>query len=291
MQTDVKQVFYFHADAHSTGGFIEGPFRHIPTSCSVALSPTGGGHTTSSGVFNFEDSVHARASHTHVFGRHTQRNGPWTQHVVSVVEGFSLFGRISAERLISQIAIEHPEAGGGHRTISFAGSRIDGLRIDGKPVTPVLNPVLLPEPHRGVDIYNETSIPLADIKWPILAKTAHSQAVELLQQPDLPAWIRDRFGWIAAKENGGALGPEGYTLCSLVDKVEGLEPGQSFGHCIDLPELGRIFLGEASVFQHAVSLTMIRAELGCAVRGQASAASAGTNGSTIPPGYLPPPGP
>ena len=288
MQTDVKQVFYFHADAHSTGGFIEGPFRHIPTSCSVALSPTGGGHTTTAGVFNFEDRVHARASHTHVFGRHTQRNGPWTQHVVSVVEGFSLLGRVTAERLVAQIAIEHPEGGSGHRGVSFAGSRIDGLRIDGNPVTPIFNPVLLPEPHRSVHVYNKDSTPVADVPWPILAQIAHRQAVELLELPDLPEWLRARFGWIAAKQNG-ALGPEGYTLCSLVDKIEGLEEGRSFGHCIDLPDFGRIFLGEASVYQHAVALTMIRAELGCDVTGQASAASAGSNGSTYPPNYLPPP--
>jgi hypothetical protein len=284
MQTDVKQVFYFHADARSVGGFVEGPFRHIPSSCSVSLSSTGGSHSTEVDKFDFEDHIHHRTAYTHVSGKHAKRNGPWTQHCTSVVEDFKLLDRVTADRFVAQIAIEHPEAGGGGRRVSFAGSRIENLRIDGKPVTFVLNPVLLPEKDRTTVVYNKDSIYTPDITWPTLWKTAYSQAVDLLKQPDLPEWVRARFGWIAARENTGTPNAEGHTLCSLVDKLEGLAPEQSFGHCIDLPDLGRIFLGEVTVFHHAVNLTMIRAELGCKLVGQMDGGSVGSNGTTIPPG-------
>ena len=42
MQTDVKKVFYFHADANSLGGFVDEPFRFIPSQASVSLPSVGG---------------------------------------------------------------------------------------------------------------------------------------------------------------------------------------------------------------------------------------------------------
>ena len=283
MQTDVKQVFYFHGDSNSLGGFLEEPFRYIPTPCSVALSSAGGSVTQRAEPFRFEDVIHARASYTHVSGRPAKRNGPWTQRVSSVVEGFSLLGRVTADSLAAQVFIEQPEAGGGPRRISFAGSHIQNLRVDGRPVTPILNTTLLPERHRSEDVYNRDASVNPELPWPTLWQAAHRQSVDLLENRSLHGWARDRFGWIAAKENSGEGNLEGYTLCSLVDKLDGLTSEQSAGHYIDVPDLGRIFLGEVTIFPQAVTLTMLRAELGCAISGQTSAASAASNGSTYPP--------
>jgi hypothetical protein len=288
MQTDVKQVFYFHGDSNSFGGFIEEPFRHIPTPCSVSLSSTGGSVTQRAEPFNFEDVIHAKASYTHVSGRPTKLNGPWTQRVSSVVEGFSLLGRVTADSLAAQVFIEQPEDGGGPRKISFAGSHIHNLRVDGKPVTPVLNGTLLPERHRSEDVYNQDASVNPELPWPTLWQAAHRQSVDLLENGSIPGWARDRYGWIAAKENSGEGSLEGYTLCSLVNKIDGLTSDQSSGHYIEIPDLGRIFLGEVTIFPQAVTLTMLRAELGCAVSGQASAASAASNGTRMPPVGLSP---
>jgi len=282
MQTDVKQVFYFHGDSNSLGGFLEEPFRYIPTPCSVALSSAGGSVTQRAEPFHFED-IHAKASYTHVSGRPTKRNGPWTQRVSSVVEGFSLLGRVTADSLAAQLFIEQPEDGGGPRRISFAGSHIRNLRVDGKPVTPVLNATLLPERHRSEDVYNQDASVNPELPWPTLWQAAHRQSVDLLENRSIPGWARDRFGWIAAKENSGEGNLEGYTLCSLVDKLDGLPSEQSVGHYIEIPDLGRIFLGEVTIFPQAVTLTMLRAELGCRLTGQVSMALAASNGSTCPP--------
>ncbi|MBB5063876.1 hypothetical protein [Granulicella mallensis] len=286
MQTDVKQVFYFHADANSLGGFLEEPFRYIPTPCSVALSSTGGSVTQKAEPFHFEDRIHAKASYTHVSGRPAKRNGPWTQRVSSVVEGFNLLGRVTADSLAAQVFIEHPEAGGGPRKISFAGSHIRNLRVDGRPVTPVLNATLLPEQHRSEDVYNRDASVNPELAWPTLWQAAHRQGVDLLENRSIPEWVRARYGWIAAKENSGEGSLEGYTLCSLVDKLDGLTADRSSGHSIDVPDLGRIFLGEVTIFPQAVTLTMLRAELGCALTGQASAASVASNGTMQPPNIL-----
>jgi hypothetical protein len=282
MQTNVKQVFYFHADATSLGGFLEEPYRVVPTPCSVALSSTGGAVTSQSKGFAFEDGIKASAAYTYVTGRPAQQNGPWTERAVSVVEGFSLLGRITADRLVAQMIVEHP-AGGGPRRISFAGSQFVNLHLDGKPLALTMDATLLPRNQAAVDAYNQDATIKPALDWPTLTGYARKQGAERMAQKSLPSWGRDRFGWIAGSATKGNSGTEGYTLCSLVDKVDGAAPGQSFAHCIDLPNFGRIFLAEVTIHPFAAHLTMLRAELGCKVSGQFSAALVITNGTTMPP--------
>ena len=282
MQTNVKQVFYFHADANSLGGFLQEPFRYVPTPCSAALSSTGGHTTTEARDFSFEDGITVRKAYTHVSGRPAQQNGPWTQRVVSVLEGFSLFQRVTAERIVAQMFVEQPAPGKGPRRISFAGSHFSNLRIDGKSAHPVLDATLIPEHHREVGAYNQDAPFDPELEWPALTGIARRQGAELLAQKDIPAWGRERFGWVAAAREG-ETGSEGYTLCSLVNQIEGVSTGRSFGHVIDLPDYGRIFLGEVTVLPFSAHLTMLRAELGCKVSGMVGGPGVGSNGTTMPP--------
>jgi hypothetical protein len=283
MQSDVKQSFYFHADANSIGGFLEKPFRHIPTPCSVSLPSAGGNTSASAKDFGFEEGIKARAAYTHVTGKHAQRNGPWTHRVVSVVEGLSILGRFTAERMVSQMFVEQPEAGAGPRKVSFAGSRFDNVQLDGKPLKIILNDTLLPEQHREIDAYNQDAFVNPDMEWPALSSHAKHQSEIHFKSKSIPSWAQDRFGWIDPAPVSGETGFKGYTLCSLVDRIDGLETGQTFGHCIELPDFGRIFLGEVMVLPYSAHLTMLRAELGCAVTGQVSASVVGSNGTMCPP--------
>jgi hypothetical protein len=282
MQSDVKQVFYFHADATSVGGYIEEPFRYVPTPSSVALPSTGGSSTNEARHFGFEDSVKVRAAYTHVSGRPTQKNGPWTQRVVSVIEGLSVLGRFTAERLVAQMFVEQPAAGGGPRKISFAGTTFTDLRVDGAAVIPTFNTALVPPNERRVDAYNREETHSPELEWPSLREIARRQGVERLDIKGLPDWARARFGW-TAKDGSDVNSNEGYTLCSLVNQIDGLKSGQSFGHAIELPDFGRIFLAEATILPYSAHLTMFRAELGCKVTGQVSAATIQSNGTTMPP--------
>jgi hypothetical protein len=280
MQSDVKQVFYFHADANSIGGFLDEPFRYVPTPCSVSLSPAGGHAVSEAKHFEFGEEIKVRAAYTHVSGRPSRNNGPWMQRVVSVVEGVNILGRVTADRFVAQLFIEQPEASGGERKIAFAGSHISDLRIDGKTVKPVMSTTLLPHHHREIDAYDQERSFTPELKWSALQEFAYRQGVERQKLGDAPPWARERFGWTANLREAKA---EDYTLCSLVDRIEGLPPGHSFGHFIDMPDFGRLFLAEAIIFPHAVHLTMFRAELGCKTTGHVGIATARSNGTTCPP--------
>ena len=76
---------------------------------------------------------------------------------------------------------------------------------------------------------------------------------------------------------------DGFSLCSLVDGVGGEIPGRSFGHVIDIPDFGRIFLGEVLVHPRSVQICMVRAELGCSTHGKVGVGTASVRGTTVPP--------
>jgi hypothetical protein len=286
VQTDVRQVFHFHAGASSLGGFVEEPFRYIPAPCSASLSATGGSITTEhhkNESWEHEKIISWDKAHTHTSGRHVQRNGPWVERAVSVVEGLHILeGRITAKLVVAHLDIEHP-ASGGVRRISYAGSTIEGLAVDGKPVELSWNTSLLTNRLKPVDYYSHDRPIETDMDWIALGAIAQRHSSGFLHK-DLPEWVQNRYGWVAGQANLREAGSPGYTLCSLVDKANGLSsPNQSFGHCIEIPDVGRIFLGESVIYPQAVSLTMIRAELGCDTRGQLDAGSTVANGSTFPP--------
>ena len=273
MRSDAKKTFYFHADANALGGFIEKPFpRIIPSQASVSLPVVGGLATTRTEAFNFGEMVSCRSAYTRVSGSQIAQDGPWSMTVTSVVEGLNILEVITAERLVAQVSVEYPRDDG-YLEVSLAGSSFDGLRLGGCDASPTLNSKLL----CGAK---------APLTLPVFRQTGQEQAgtmirsIEEDQNRDAFRWILDRFGWMAADRE-----PEEdrCVLCSLVDGVDGAVPGSSFGHFVEIPDFGRIFLGELLARRHSIQLSLIRAELGCGTTGQTSGPTAQVIGHTVPP--------
>jgi hypothetical protein len=285
MRSNAKKTFYFHADAHSLGGFIEKPFQKtIPSQASVSLPAVGGFATTRSEAFNFEEIISCRSAYTRVSARLVDKDGPGSVQVTSVLEGLNILEVVTAERLVAQISFE-TQTNGEYPRISFTGSRFEGLQIGGCDVSLALNPSLL-ECGRGA------GIPRESIAWPLFQKTGEQQAAKLIESVEADddrgafAWLIERYGWMAQDREPGK---DGFALCSLVDGVDCEDgvgqaiPGRSFGHVLEIPDFGRIFLAEVTAYPASLQLSMIRAELGCNVSGGGSASSARLGVHTLPP--------
>jgi hypothetical protein len=279
MQSDVKKVFYFHADANSLGGFIEKPFQEIiPSRASVSLPAVGGYATARTEALNFKEIVSCRSAYTRVSGRTIEEGGPWSTQVTSVVEDLNILEILTAERIVAQISVEHSRDGGPSQ-VSFAGTHFEKLRVGGQNICPVLNSNLL---AIGAEADNVPS----RVTWPTLLNAGQEQARGLVQSvtesTDRNAyeWVLQRYGWMESKRE---LQKDGCVLCSLVDGIEGAVPGRKIGHFVEIPDFGRIFLGEVLAFPHSIQLTMVRAELGCNVHGQVGVSGVHINGGTMPP--------
>ena len=269
MQSNAKKVFYYHADANSLGGFIEEPFQvEIPNISSISLPAVGGYVTHRSEALNFKEIISCRSAYTRVSGRSIAEDGPWSTQVTCVIEGLNILENITAKRIVSQISVEHSREGG-EMSISFAGSRFEELRVGGAEICPRLNPRLM---GTGSEADNDPS----RITWPALLQSGHGQAREIVrsvtERPDRSGydWALQRYGWM---DQNREQKKDGCVLCSLVDGVEGTVPGKTIGHFVEIPDFGRIFLGEVLAFPNSIQLTMVRAELGCNVHGKVSAGS------------------
>ena len=101
---------------------------------------------------------------------------------------------------------------------------------------------------------------------------------------ELPDWASEEY-----PRGQPVLNGNGTLKCSLVNGVAG-SPGLSFGHVIDLPHFGKIFLAELRVTRergnpsegiydgYRFRLTMIRTQMGCIGDGNTNITTADTNG-------------
>jgi hypothetical protein len=285
MRSDAKRAFYFSSDASSLGGTVVQPFQKIvPAQASVALPVAGGHMTTRSAAFNFEEIISCTAAYTRVSGREIQTNGPWSTVVTSVVEGLNILDIVTADRLVAQMSVEF-SSDSVYPRISLAGSYFDRLRLGGCEANPKVNSNLL-IPSCGRDSSQ------ARLTFPDFLRVGRDQVDAILksgkgddsgeggdkQKP--PDWITERYGWMTADRD---TGEDGLVLCSLIDGVDRAIPGCSFGNVVEIPDFGRIFLGELLVTPQSIRISMVRADLGCNVSASVSASSGGVGGHMVPP--------
>ena len=228
------------------------------------------------GIFSFESGYAQVAGHpsTKVKGYATLATG--------VLEGLNVLDVLTADRVVGQISTVYPE-GGAVPSVTFLGTRFENLRISGRKV----------EIELDLDIFG--SKPVDDGSYfddsGVLSRIAQ-QYDSINGVPNLPSWAGKQFNWSPATvQNGNKMN------CALVNRVSG-SPGTCFGHVIDLPDFGRIFLGEIGLkrtpypnypdsYTYMFSLEMIRLELGCLADGTSTMIALETNGVGQPP----PPGP
>jgi hypothetical protein len=272
MPSAPNKTFYFQAHANSLGGHLQTPDKKVvPSQASVSLPAVGGHATTRTEAFNCDEIVCCRSAYTRVTGGQADPEGHWSTLVTSVVEGLNILETFTVERLVAQVSVEHPRDGG-NPAFSLAGCRFEGMRLGGHDVSPTLNPKLL-----GVGSVER-------IEWPIFQQIGLEQAGKIVAKakahPEKNArWVQDKFEWMTtAKPKADAC-----VLCSLVDGIEQAVPGRAFGHALEIPHFGKVFLGELLVCRSSIQLSMIRAELGCATTGHIGAAMADVSGGTYPP--------
>jgi hypothetical protein len=265
-------VHYFHADAAAFGGRLAG--QVLPTLASTSLPESGGFASSDSGKFRLGQALSIDAAYSHVAGGFDVAKGCWTTIVKSVLQGLNVGGVLSADRITLQITTDHP-LDGYYPKISFAGTRFEGLSIGGAALTPALNLSLCEDsasgeyPSRSC-LYNEKFLGIAERQrqtfvdfWssqPAVGKTLLAGSVS----------SKTSFAELVAKR--------GNVLCSVVEGIEGQCQGTAFGHAIDVPSFGRVFLGELKVDQGSFTLNMLRVES----RTSASPSDTSASGSDTP---------
>lgn len=272
MEASRQRVFYYHADAAPFGGHFTHPIEQIvPSHGSSSLAQAGGHASSRVKAVRLDGLVSCEEAYSEIYGTVNKTTGSWTTLVTSVVEGLNVVETVTADRVVAILAVEHPLVGYVPK-VSVVGSQFENLRIAGVKVNPVLtgSPAVLPKGEFPAKSLVEDG--------DFVARAA-AQSQKMAGAAGAPRWLSERYGWIQSEE---ARRQKGYVQCSLVDEVQGTKPGSSFGHVVQVPGFGNVFLGELLTDQHTFRLTMIRIEMGCPAEGKLSFATANSNGVGMP---------
>jgi hypothetical protein len=265
-EKDKAKGFYsFRADANALGGFLEQPDRKlIPTLAPVSLPCVGGFAMARSEAFTLDNIVSCSAAYSRVSGQEND-NGSISILVTAEVENLNILDVVEADRIVAKLSIVIPPDRGGLK-VSTAGSRFDGLRLQGHPRKPQLNPRL-----QECDEQGRAQFATAEHIWEIGTQQAEN-VTKAFAGRDNAAWAEKRVKWV--RKDAASISS---ALCSL---VEGFATGKPEHRChvVEIPGFGRFFFGELLVTPDSAQLVSIRAELGCPVTGKVTINCAGGGG-------------
>jgi hypothetical protein len=278
-----NRVHYYHAEACGFGGYLEHPLeQNITPQASLSLSSSGGYGSSREENFRLEGLLSYESAFTQVSGRMSKKEGGgWQTLSTATVEGLNILDVITADRISAQISTEHPLEGDNPK-VSFLGTTFENFKIGGCSINVTLD-LDICDQGNGRD-YPENPC-VSDERF--LSRVA-GQYRRMNDGKDLPEWVKDRTipDWIRERYDVGALEEDeksDYLITSIVKETSGKFPGRPFGNAFEIPDIGRLFLGELMVDGHTFRLTMLRVELGCRAKGSMGGPICLTNGVTKPP--------
>jgi hypothetical protein len=294
-----KAEHTYHADAYVLSANLEQPLTDdVKPQAYVKLHEDGHYRYEPAERFRRKGIISYQSGYTQVAGHRSAKPGHgFTTLATSVVEGLNVLDVVTADRVVGQISTTHPPYDPANGltdqvpSVTFLGTRFDNLRINGHKVEVERHlDILGPKPANQRSYFDDFDDDGNDVD--VLNRLA-KQYDDIQHVVGLPAWAKESY-----KFDRAATQQQGKAECSLVRRVKGA-PDISFGHVIDLPHFGKIFLGELTVERengkpaaskddppkpdtYIFHLTMIRLEMGCLAQGKVKIVALDTNGRGHP---------
>jgi hypothetical protein len=253
----VQKTFLYNAHGHALSGHIQRPFDQLIEVQAGASLPTIGGHGRSR-VDNYQlhQFLSFKSGYSHVSGSQNKNDGSYTTLVTSTVEGLNILDVVTADRVVARLSSHHTLQDDEPSIITL-GSKFDNLRIAGCPVEVEL-----------------------DHEFFLRVDTFEAVRKELASNSDFRKIAEDPF------QMGQSLklpNQPGAVLCTLVKSMTTTCPGvKRKGHTFEVPQFGKIFVGEIIAQHSRRTLTMLRLELGSPVSGPIMVSQVQGNGTTYP---------
>ena len=268
----VIRTYVYNGHGHALSGHITQPFDHqIEVQAGMSLPTTGGIGRARVENFRFQEYVSFTAGYTYVAGSKSSP-GTFTTLVTAVVENLNILDVVTADRVVARLASHYrldegkrdkPNKEKRHKLddeephITLLGSKIENLKISGCPVHLEFEDDLF----LRLDTFDK-------LKKEFDGNAAFRKMAAdpfVTTQPKVP------------------VDPCGVFLCSLVKEMKINCPGvKSVGHAFEVPEFGRVYIGEVLAQYRKRTVTMLRFDLGCPLVGGFVAAQSIGNGHPLP---------
>jgi hypothetical protein len=267
----------YDAQAFALEGDLHLPLRAEIKPQAYLDLPQGGGYLSQRAHdYRLEGIISFQAAYTQVAGNLERKPGyGYITLATAVLEDFNILDVVTADRVVAQASTEHP-LDGSIPEVTFLGTRFDNLRIAGHPVRLDLD----------LDFFGRR--PDNDAPWSSkkdFRERVTAQCDHIRSQSNLPAEIAERYNRLPSNP-----GSQESLECSLVQRAEGSYPGRTFGHVIDIPHFGRVYLATVRLVETPdpttgtistlFRLTMIEAKMGCIANGSTSGGNTIVNGGT-----------
>jgi hypothetical protein len=269
---------YYYAKAYVLKADLEQPIKEkIERQAFVELPKDGKYQFAQLGPKRYQGVLSYESGYTQVSGHPSSKGTGHVTLATSAIEGLNVLDVVTADRVVGQISTDYPDNGAVPR-VTFLGTRFVNLRIGGHKVDIDQDiHILGPKPKNDASYFEDAG-----------ALTRMSrQFAHIRKMKKLPAWAGKEFARdkIATQKDNKAQ-------MSLVNSINGA-PGATFGHVIDIPHFGRIYLGELTIdrkleegstdyYLYNFHLEMIRLDMGCIGKGTSGIVAMDANGKGHP---------
>ena len=277
--TDASHRYHdYHAEAAIFEGNLKLPFaQNIGSHTYSKLNEQGGYVTQHSQNVRLGGAISFKSAHTHVAGNRSDKHDHgWNTLATAVIENLNIMEIVTVDRIVAQIATDHPLEGYVPR-VTFLGTRFENLRIVGNPITVEIdNNVLGEKPAEDSPYTNH----------PHFINKAAACYQRVQDCKNLPGEISERYNQVPKATTDGES-----IECSLVTHVSGSFPGTIYGHVLDIPDFGKVYLGTLAVKHDyeggiakatTIHLKMLELKMGCVISGSGTGGDLITNGRTKP---------
>jgi len=293
--------YFYHASAYGLAGEIERPSRHsIPTQAATVLGAGGGRGYQRVENFSFDGIISFKAAFAEVGGSFDECHNRHTSYACSVIEGLNILDVVTADRVVSRMAIYSPiypsreeraqgkkpkpnsEEGDetGEHSFDITGSHFQNLRVAGH----LINVKLATHVFRKHNTYSKIAkAPKDTVNWILGSKFSGLKKDELARLEDTYHAIGG-MGEIVqqwtGKEDRTDAGRFIFSPANdlkLSDHIAGDTELEGFGSFIFVPKFGVVRLPELVVTRHCRTLTMLRVQM-CST-GTGGSDMGGTHGS------------
>lgn len=242
----------YSAYGHALSGRITRPLDHIiEVQAGMSLPSIGGIGNARVESFRFRDFVSFKTAYTHVAGS-MSNSETHTSLVTSTIEGLNVLDIVTADRVVTRLA-SRSKNHDKEPQITLFGSKIDNLKIAGCPI--------------HIDFADELFLELTTFEAIRKEFDSNAKFRKIAADPFLTGKPKK------------SIDAHGVVVCSLVKDIEFNCPGvKRIGHALEVPEFGRVYIGEVFAQHRKRTVTMLRLELGCPVVGTMICAQGAGNG-------------
>lgn len=276
----------YQGSAYGVAGEIERPFRHvIPTQAATVLGTSGGRGLDRVEKFKLEGVLSFDSAYVEVGGSFDDDHGRHTSYASSTIENLNILNVVTADRVVSRMAIYSPEADKSKDELTFniTGSHFENLKIAGHKIDVKLATHIFHEHNQHCKIAEAHKKGGLD-QWLLGSKFKDGELEKLEKEYHalggmsqvIRAWKeKDR------STNAVTLSPMNHVQIEehAGDDTELL----GYGSFICVPKFGVVRLAELTARKHCISLVMLRVEM-CSTGTGGTTAGGSSGGGTMPGG-------